>query len=64
MGEVYKHYRNCCFILFYLFYWPELGLVKGCLYLVGGYWASSFLWVRVGLYVKCLFFKYFFFGKG
>jgi hypothetical protein len=60
-------FTNCeemgCFfiIIIIIFYWAELGFVKGCLYLVGGWGGGggvevglvlAFLWVRAGLYVK------------
>jgi hypothetical protein len=32
--------KKLFFFFFFFYYWAELGLVKDCLYLVGGYWAG------------------------
>ena len=44
---------------FFLFFWAELGLGKGCLYLVGAYWAG-FGFLRGGTLCKML--KYIYIG--
>ena len=53
--------------LFFFLNWAELGLVKGCLCLVGGYWAGfGFSLGQGGTLCKMLIFFFFFsfFGKG
>ena len=66
-GRVWVGFTNSkeTVFFYYYYYWAELGLVKDCLYLVGGYWAGfGFSLVGVGLYVKCRIFFFFWQGAG